>query len=764
MSPASIPAPDPSVDIDRLLGELTLVEKASLLSGRSLWRTQAVRRDGTDVVPSITLTNGPHGLVKRRPAGNQPGIRGCTPATCFPTAAALGSTWDPALLRRVGRAIGREARAHGVSVVLGPGVNIKRSPLGGRNFEYLSEDPFLTGQLATAIVQGIQSCGVGAALKHYAANNQEDDRKRISVDIDERTLREIYLPAFERVVKQARPWTVMCAYNRINGIFVAEHRELLTDVLRHEWGFEGVVMSDWGAVRDPAQSLAAGVDLQFGEGSGASAWILSALESGRLTRRDIDVAVRRVVELVSQAQGALNRPGFYDAEAHHALARNTATAGIVLLKNDPVDGGRRLLPLSGTDQVALIGELARSPRYQGGGSVQVNPTRLDDLRGALRAAGQEFRFAAGYRLDGAEGDEGVDDAALLAEAVEVARGAGTVIVHLGLPSFQESEGYDRAHLDLPANQIALLRAVAEVNPRVVVVLSNGSPVALSPWQHVAPAIVEAWLGGQAGGSALADVLLGVADPSGRLAETLPARLVDTPAVGNYPGDFGHVQYGERLLVGYRWYDTRRMAVSFPFGHGLSYTTFAYDDVAVEVSGAGPGLRVRATTRVTNTGSRTGSEVVQLYVGDPSAQVMRPARELKAFEKVTLEPGASCEIVFDLSADAFAYWHPVLHRWVVEGGSFVLHVGASSRDIRSSASIVIEGEALHVPLDESSTLAEALAHPVIGRHVQRAVDNAGTDEATLAMIGDAPLATVARLGVTGLTERTLESLLPGPESD
>ncbi|WP_454856294.1 glycoside hydrolase family 3 C-terminal domain-containing protein [Promicromonospora soli] len=759
-------------DVERVLAGLTLEEKASLLSGQDFWTTQPVARDGaagSAAVPSVMVTDGPHGLRKQADSPDHLGLGNSVPATCFPTAVTLGSTWDPALVRRVGEALGRETRANDVAVLLGPGINIKRSPLNGRNFEYLSEDPVIAGELGAALVAGVQSQGVGTSLKHFAANNQEADRMRVSADVDERTLREIYLAGFERVVKRAQPWTVMCSYNKINDVYASQNHWLLTEVLRDEWGFEGLVMSDWGAVRDRVAGVAAGLDLEMpASGGRTDAEVVAAVREGHLDEALVDVAARRVLHLVARSLPALDAPGTYDADAHHALAREAAAAGTVLLKNAAVPtgttAGTPLLPLAAGDGVAVVGELARTPRYQGAGSSQVNPTRLDDALTALRAAtGAEVPFAAGYTVDGADLGSGTDEAALVAEAVEVARTAGTVLVFLGLPASYESEGFDRAHMDLPAGQVALLEAVAAVNERVVVVLANGSAVSVAPWQHLAPAVVEGWLGGQAGGSGVVDVLLGAVNPAGRLAETLPLRLADNPSYGNFPGELGHVRYGEGVLVGYRWYDARQAEVAYPFGHGLSYTTFAYDGVAAEVLGSGahaaddaPAVRVRVT--VTNTGERAGAEVVQVYVGDPAAQVFRPERELKAFAKVELAPGEARELTLDLTARDLAYWHPVLRRWVVEGGEFVVSVGASSRDLRGSATVVVDGDDVRLPLAELSTVAEAMDHPVVGPRIDALVHGGAVADDMLGMIGDMPLAVVADFGLAGFTRTDLATLL------
>lgn len=744
-------------DVERVLAELTLEEKAALTSGSDFWHTDGVERLG---VPRVMVTDGPHGLRKQSASADHLGLGASVPATCFPPAAALASTWDVDLLERVGRALGRETRGNDVAVLLGPGVNMKRSPLCGRNFEYFSEDPALAGDLGAALVSGIQSEGVGTSLKHYAANNQETDRMRVSADVDERTLREIYLPAFERVVQQAQPWTVMCSYNKVNGTYASQDHWLLTEVLRDEWGFEGLVVSDWGAVVDRVAAVAAGLDLEMpATGGRTDALVVDAVKNGELDEAVLDVAVRRVLRMIARAQPALAEPGEIDVDAHHALAREAAADGSVLLKNAPVDGVP-VLPLTAEDAAgaAVIGEFARTPRYQGAGSSQVNPTRLDDALTALRTAtGTELPFAAGFAVAGVTDD--ADDAALLDEAVAVARDAGAVLLFLGLPAPDESEGYDRTHLGIPANQAAVLRAVAAVNRRVVVVLANGSAVSVE-WQDDVAAVLETWLGGQAGGSAVADLLLGVRNPSGRLAETIPHRVEDTPAFGNFPGDHGHVRYGEGVLIGYRWYDTRLVDVAYPFGHGLSYTTFGYTDVTATASGEGATSSVEVTATITNTGSVAGAETVQVYVGDPDAAVLRPTRELKAFTKLALEPGESRTVSFTLTARDLSYWHPGLRRWVVGGGRTVVEVAASSRDVRGTVEVTVTGGPVWGTLSADSTVTEWREHPVGQRLLGAAFADATAelDPTMLAMLGDMPMRVIASFGMAGMDDDTLGRLV------
>ncbi|WP_159603271.1 glycoside hydrolase family 3 C-terminal domain-containing protein [Agromyces humi] len=754
------PATDAAASaIDRsaadVVAGLTLEEKASLTSGASFWTTKPVERVG---LPAIMLTDGPHGVRKQRASSDHLGIGDSVPATCFPPAVALGSSFDTELLERVGIALGEESLAEQVGVLLGPGINIKRSPLCGRNFEYLSEDPIVSGVLGSALVRGLQSQGVGASLKHFAANNQEADRMRVSADIDERPLREIYLRGFQRVVEDEQPWTVMCSYNRLNGVYTSEDPWLLTKVLRDEWGFEGLVVSDWGAVNERVTGLAAGLDLEMPSSEGRTdAQLVAAVRSGVLDERLLDTAARRNVELVQKALRGAKADAAYDADAHHALAREVAAASIVLLKND--DG---VLPLTpgptgvGT-AVAVIGELARTPRYQGAGSSQINPTRLDNALDELRAlAGAELPFAAGYGDDGEVSDE------LTAEAVAAASAAETVLLFLGVPAALESEGFDRDDIELPAAQLALADAVISANPRTVVVLSNGGVVRLSGLADRAPAIVEGWLLGQAGGGAVADVLYGVVNPSGRLAETIPLRLADSPAYLDFPGEHSHVRYGEGLFVGYRWYDARDFEVSYPFGHGLSYTTFAYSDASVSADASG--LTVRVT--VTNTGDRAGAEVVQVYTSLPGSAVVRAPRELKGFAKVALGVGESREVDVHVRREDLAYWDTRVDRWVVEGGSYSVEVAASSRDIRATVSVDVEGDAVPVPLTMDSSIGELLAHPVASQYIMQAMSALGdgetaglmADPGLFKMMESFPIGRLASFPGMGLGREQVEQLL------
>lgn len=676
--------------------ELTVEQQARLTSGRDFWTTKA---EGG--ARSIMLTDGPHGLRKQDGASDNLGLAASIPATCFPPAVGLAQTWNRTLAERLGAAIAAEARAAQISVVLGPGINLKRSPLGGRNFEYFSEDPVLTAQLAAAWVRGLQDGGVGASLKHFAANNQETDRMRVSADIDQRTLHELYLRAFRSVVRRSDPWTVMCSYNRINGVHAFADRTLLTGLLREQWGFGGLVVSDWGAVADRVAAVAAGLDLTMPfPGDPDDEALAAAVHDGTLDPAALRTSADRVLALAERA--APDTGAEFDADEHHRLAREAAGQAIVLLRNEPVTGpdgpAAPLLPLDPAGDLLVIGELAEVPRYQGGGSSHVNATHVDVPLDRLRErSGGEVAYQPGYST-------GEPDPALADPAVAAARSADTVVLFLGLAAHQESEGFDRTGLDLPADQLSLAARVLEANPRTAVVLCHGGVVDLSGIG--APALVDGALLGQAVGSAIADVLYGDVNPSGRLAETVPVRLQDTPAYLNFPGEHGHVTYGEGLFIGYRWYDARELDVSFPFGHGLSYTDFEYSDLAV--TAADDGITVRVT--VANTGDRDGREVVQVYVGLDSSAVARAPRELKGFAGVDVPQGSSTEVTIDVAADDLAYWDTRFGDFTVEPGTYTVSVGASSRDLRLTTTVDLDGDPRRPVLTAESTIAEVLASP------------------------------------------------------
>ena len=683
-------------DIDRIVEQMTLEEKAALCTGASAWTTTPVERLG---VPELLVSDGPHG-VRRVPDIHAVAAQSL-PATCFPTASLLASTWDAELLQAMGEALATEAVALGANVLLGPGVNMKRTPLCGRNFEYFSEDPYHAGELASALVEGIQSKGVGTSLKHFAANNQESERFSIDAVVDERTLREIYLPAFERVVKRAKPWTVMCAYNKLNGTYCSEHYTLLTEILREEWGYEGLVVSDWGAVHDRVAALQGGLDLEMpGPKPHRTAAVVEAVRAGTLDEAVLDKAVRHILQIVFR--GAETRAGgTFDAAAHHVLARKVAAEGMVLLKNDGI------LPLRSVDHIAVIGRSAKAPHYQGGGSSHINPTQVDSPFESLMAlAGDaEVTYSEGYPADDSFQQSLIDGAAAAAQVADVA------LLYIALPSYKESEGYDRADIDLTAQQIALIRAVSAVQPRCVVILNNGSAVAMSEWIDGVAAVLEAWMMGQAGGGAIADVLFGAVNPSGKLAESFPLKLADTPAHINFPGDDGQVRYGEGLFIGYRYYDARQMPVLFPFGYGLSYTTFAYSNATVSAATFRDVDGVTVSVDVTNTGSVAGKEVVQLYVHDRKSKLVRPFKELKGFAKVDLEPGETKRVDIALDFRAFAYYHPGYAQWITEDGDFDLLIGASAADIRATVSATLQST-LDLPsrLDKESTVQDWMDDP------------------------------------------------------
>ncbi|GGF12592.1 glycoside hydrolase family 3 C-terminal domain-containing protein [Williamsia phyllosphaerae] len=717
--------------------DLSLEEKTSLGSGADFWTTKAVGS-----VPSLMLTDGPHGVRKQTGASDHLGLAGSEPATCFPPAVGLGQCWDPDLIHRVGDALGREARALDVDVLLGPGVNIKRDPRCGRNFEYLSEDPVVAGVLGAAWVRGVQSVGVGTSLKHFALNNAETDRMRSSSDVAPRPMHEIYLHAFAHIVRTARPWTVMCSYNRINGVYAAENHWLLTELLRETWGFDGAVVSDWGAVRDRVAAVRAGLDLEMpGTGPAADTEVVDAVRAGELSQDAVDRAAAAVAELARRVEPGRENAADVDLDAHHRLAREAAARSIVLLKNDT-----DLLPLTPGTAIAVIGEFAQSPRYQGGGSSHVNPTRLDIPLDEIRAqAGPgAVTFAPGFTTDGSG-----DAATLREEAVQTAADAEAAVVFLGLGAEQESEGFDRDDIEIPWGQLDLVAAIAQVQPRTVVVLSHGGVLRLQPVTDAVPAIVDGALLGQAGGGAIADVLFGAVNPSGRLTETVPIRVEDCPSYLDFPGENSHVRYGEGIHVGYRGYDARGLEVAFPFGHGLSYTDFEYRDLSVASDETGVDVEIT----VTNTGQRAGREVVQVYVTKTGSRVVRPPRELKAFATSSvLEPAASETISVRIARADLAFWDERRGDWTVEDGAYVVGVGASSRDIRATDIVDVAGDDDSVPITWQSTLAEALADPAVAAAMADMLpagasdggDALGTD--IVKIMGSMPLDRLKRFGM------------------
>lgn len=666
-------------DIKALIAEMTLEEKASLCSGLDSWHTKPIERLG---IPSIMMSDGPHGL-RKQVQEEEHSTSTSEPATCFPTGAALACSWDRGLIGEVGAALGEECQKEEVSILLGPAANIKRSPLCGRNFEYLSEDPYLSSEMAASHIKGVQSKGVGTSLKHFAANNQETRRFLINAVVDERSLREIYLASFEEAVRQ-EPWTVMCAYNKLNGEYCSENEYLLTDILRQEWGFKGVVVSDWGAVNDRPSGLAAGLELEMPTSCGrGDARIVQAVRGGKLSENVLDNAVSKLLELIFKAVDNKKGTVSCDMEAHNKLARKVAGECTVLLKND---GG--ILPLKKKGRLAVIGAFAKNPRYQGGGSSHVNPSKIDcALDVILRKAGKDMDvlYADGYREDAVNGifsktpltsASDIADPILMDEAVDAARQADAAVIFAGLPENYESESFDRRHLRMPDGHNQLIEAVAAVQKNLVVVLSNGAPVEM-PWIGEVKAVLEMYLGGQASGGASADLLFGDINPSGKLAETFPKKLSDNPSYLNFPGETGKVEYREGLFVGYRYYDAAGVEPLFPFGHGLSYTEFDYLSISAERTEINDSDELKVSVRIRNSGKLKGKEIVQLYVSDKESSVLRPEKELKGFEKVELAPGEEKTVVFTLSKRAFAYYNTEIRDWDVESGEFEILAGPSS---------------------------------------------------------------------------------------
>jgi beta-glucosidase len=677
-----------------LLDQMTLTEKASLLSGANFWNTKSIERLG---IPSIMLTDGPHGLRKQAGSSDHLGINESVPATCFPTASATACSFDTQLMNELGQALGEECLQEDVSVLLGPGANIKRSPLCGRNFEYISEDPYLTGEMAAAIMNGVQSQGIGVSMKHFAANNQEEKRLVINSVVDERALREIYLTGFETAVKKTNPWTIMCSYNRINGTYSSENKKLLTDILRDEWGFDGVVVTDWGAVCNRVLGLAAGLDLEMpyvGEYNDRS--IVNAVNDGTLSEEILDTAALRLLTLILKADHA-HIPNYrYNPEAHHNLARKAAAESAVLLKNE-----NALLPLKADAKIALIGAFAQHPRYQGAGSSHIQPQRLDTLCDVLKARNVDYIYAPGYSLTEEKLNEAMLDA-----AVAEASGSDVAIVCIGLPDEYESEGFDRKHMHLPESHVALLESIHKVNKNIVVLLFCGSAVEM-PWLDKTKALLLLYLGGQAGAGAAAELLYGDRCPCGKLAESFPLKVEDNPSYAYFPGGPKTVEYRESIYVGYRYYDKANKPVLFPFGYGLSYTDFEYRDLLLKLQENG----VEATLTVRNTGKVAGAEIVQFYVSQTNPSIFKAQKELKSFAKVKLSPGEEKRITVFLPMRSFAYYNVAVNNWCVERGKYIIRAAASSRDIRCEAEIMLDGadrnEAVTLPHYETLPEGELL---------------------------------------------------------
>ena len=675
--------------LQELIGKMTLEEKASLCSGADFWHTESVERLG---IPAMMVSDGPHGLRKQDQEADHLGVNDSIKAVCFPAGCGTAASFNRELITGMGEVLGEECQAEGVGVILGPAVNIKRSPLCGRNFEYYSEDPMVASEMAGALIKGVQSKNVGTSIKHFLANNQETRRMSSSSEVDERTLREIYLAAFEGAVSSQKPWTVMCSYNKINGTYAAEHKEALTDILRGEWGFDGFVVSDWGAVNNRVPDLEAGLDLEMPASGGINdEQIVDAVKEGRREESVLDRAVERILNIVYRFQENRNDSAVFDRDKDHEYAKKVAEETIVLLKNE--DG---LLPLSEKEEIAFIGKYARQPRFQGGGSSHINSHKVTGAWDVVKDWGN-ITFAEGY------GDqEDVTDEALIAEAVEKAGKAKAAVIFAGLPDAFESEGFDRSHMGMPNCQNELINRVAAVQPNTIVVLHNGSPVEM-PWADQVKGIVEAYLSGQAVGAAVVDILFGKVNPSAKLPETFPYKLEDNPSYLYYLGEGDKVEYREGVFVGYRYYDTKKMDVRFPFGYGLSYTTFAYSNLKLSAAQIKDTDTLTVSVDVTNTGSMAGKEVVQLYVSDVESTVIRPVKELKGFDKVDLQPGETKTVTFTLGKRAFAYWNTQIHDWHVESGEFRILVGKSSRDIQLEETVTVESTVklpVHFTLDST----------------------------------------------------------------
>ncbi len=741
-------------DLKKIVSEMTLEEKAGMCSGLDFWHLKEVEHLG---IPKVMVSDGPHGLRKQDEKGDHLGINDSIKAVCFPPAVLSACSFDRGLMEEMGKAIGREAQANDVSVVLGPAVNIKRSPLCGRNFEYYSEDPYLAGEIAAAFVKGVQSQHVGTSIKHFAANNQEYRRMSSSSEVDERTLREIYFPAFETAVKKAQPCTFMCSYNQINGTFASENKWLLTDVLRGEWGFKGYVMSDWGAVNDRVKGLEAGLELEMpASGGDNDAMIVKAVKDGALEEKILDQAVERILRIIFEYADH-RKPQEFTMEKDHEEAQHIAEESMVLLKNE-----NHILPLKTSEKAAFIGGFARNPRFQGGGSSHINCFKTTNVLDSVPCDAQVV-YAEGFPAD-----RDFYDKALADEAVKAAAEADKAVIFAGLPESFESEGYDRSHMRLPECQNRLITEILKVQPNTVIVLHNGSPVEM-PWLGEIKGLLETYLGGQAGGAAAANILYGKINPSGKLAETMPLKLSDNPSYLNFGGG-EKVEYREGIFVGYRYYDTKEMDVAFPFGYGLSYTTFAYSNLKLSMENPTEKDTVMVSADVTNTGKSAGKEVVQLYIRDLTGSAIRPEKELKGFEKVFLEPGETKTFTMELNKRSFAWYNTELHDWFAASGDYEILVGASSRDIRLTETLHLNSsQRLPMHVHMNTTLGDLLRNPetaeaakkliqkyLSGEAGSEAASEAVSEEMTMAMTDSMPLR--ALMGFAGVSRKELDSVI------
>ena len=741
-------------DLKKIVSEMTLEEKAGMCSGLDFWHLKEVEHLG---IPKVMVSDGPHGLRKQDEKGDHLGINDSIKAVCFPPAVLSACSFDRGLMEEMGKAIGREAQANDVSVVLGPAVNIKRSPLCGRNFEYYSEDPYLAGEIAAAFVKGVQSQHVGTSIKHFAANNQEYRRMSSSSEVDERTLREIYFPAFETAVKKAQPCTFMCSYNQINGTFASENKWLLTDVLRGEWGFKGYVMSDWGAVNDRVKGLEAGLELEMpASGGDNDAMIVKAVKDGALEEKILDQAVERILRIIFEYADH-RKPQEFTMEKDHEEAQHIAEESMVLLKNE-----NHILPLKTSEKAAFIGGFARNPRFQGGGSSHINCFKTTNVLNSVPCDAQVV-YAEGFPAD-----RDFYDKALADEAVKAAAEADKAVIFAGLPESFESEGYDRSHMRLPECQNRLITEILKVQPNTVIVLHNGSPVEM-PWLGEIKGLLETYLGGQAGGAAAANILYGKINPSGKLAETMPLKLSDNPSYLNFGGG-EKVEYREGIFVGYRYYDTKEMDVAFPFGYGLSYTTFAYSNLKLSMENPTEKDTVMVSADVTNTGKSAGKEVVQLYIRDLTGSAIRPEKELKGFEKVFLEPGETKTVTMELNKRSFAWYNTKLHDWFAASGDYEILVGASSRDIRLTETLHLNSsQRLPMHVHMNTTLGDLLRNPETAEAAKKLIQKylsgeagsevaseAVSEEMTMAMTDSMPLR--ALMGFAGVSRKELDSVI------
>lgn len=671
-------------DPREILAQMTLEEKAAICDGADFWHLKGMEKYG---FPSIMVCDGPHGLRKKDYSKKGDSLSNSVPAISYPTAATTAASWDPELLYEMGVALGKKCLKEEVGVLLGPGINMKRSPLCGRNFEYFAEDPILAGELSAGFINGVQSMGVGTSLKHFCANSQETRRMTCDSVVDERALREIYLTAFEIAVKKAKPWTVMNSYNKINGAHGSENRHTQLEILRNEWGFDGVVVSDWGAVNDRVLGLKNGNDLEMPSSSGSGTKkIVDAVRNGTLDEAVLNERALNMLNLIKKAVDGSKANYPYNDADDQGFARKVAANSMVLLKNNGI------LPLKKNGKVAVIGELARTPRYQGAGSSHINPTKLDNALEELQKVGYSVEFAQGYELSAKKAKK---NAALAAEAAQVASRCETVVLFIGLTDEYEAEGFDRTHMNLPEAHDNLVKEILKVNKNIIVVLAGGSPVEM-PWNDNVAAILNSYLGGQAGAGAVADIISGTVNPSGKLPETYPMSYYDTPAINNFPGNPASVEYRESIYIGYRYYEKAAKNVRYPFGFGLSYTTFEYSDIKLDKTSMKDTDTLKVSFTVKNTGDVSGYEIAQLYVADKESTIYRPVKELKGFKKIWLNPGEAKEITIELSKRAFAFYNVNINDWCVESGEFDILVGASSADIRLSATVNVSGTTENIP--------------------------------------------------------------------